>query len=224
MTELDITDWSDFVRGVGDPEIRERMREHLDAASEETLRTVQALRRVAAVGRSDHDDPVPEHAVRIAKAIGSVRRTPEEPATGTGKARWIEASSLRRLCLSMVFDSLPKPAPAGTRTLNGGHRHLVFEAERYRIDVRLEHELEPSSTVAVGQVSSCDGDPQPFARVPVLAFSGQDEVGRTVTSRFGEFQFEGLPRESLELCLVIGEDFLEIPLGLELSTDQEARP
>ncbi|MCP3961403.1 MAG: hypothetical protein GY719_26450 [bacterium] len=209
MTRYDITEWSDFVREVTDPETEEQMREHLAVASVRVQRVVATLRRVAEVGLMDARDAVPEHAVRIAKAIASVPRVTPHERDSEG------ASVLRRLLCTVAFDSRLQPASAGTRDLEGSHRQMVYEAEGYRIDVRMEQELESQGTVAVGQVSRHDEGARPLARVPVLVFSGMDEIGHTVTSRFGEFQFEGLPRRDLDLCLVVGEDFLEIPLAAE---------
>ncbi len=206
MTRFDITEWSDFIRGTADPDKAERMREHLASASPATRRTVDALRRVTEVGRSDHASPVPEHAVRIAKAIASVPR--REDAAADSGSRW------RRLRLTLAFDSLAQPAPAGTRNPEGSHREVVLEAESYRVDLRLEHELEPRGTTAVGQITHGDAS-HPISLVPVLVFSGPDEIGRTLTSRYGEFQFEALPHKTLDLCVVAGEDFLEIPIEME---------
>lgn len=212
MTRFDIIDWSDFVRGTADPELAEEMREHLAAAGPSTRRMVEVLRRVTAVGLADRDNPVPAHSIRLVKALASVpRRESAAPAEGSG---W------RRLRLSLSFDSLAQPAPAGTRNLEDSHREVIFEAEAYRVDLRLEHEVEPRSTTAVGQITHGDGS-RPMSRVPVLVFAGGDEIGRTLTSRYGEFQFEALPRKSLDLCVVAGDDFLEIPLEAEPGTGTE---
>lgn len=208
MSEFDITEWSDFVRGVTDPGAEERMRYRLKS-DPKAQRVVAALSRVAALGRANNEDRVPEHAVRIAKSIAVGRLPADAKESSRG---FLERGILRRLQCAVAFDSLLQPSPAGTRDIDAPHRQVVFEAESYRIDVRLEHEVEPRSTLAVGQVTSRHEEVMPLARVPVLVFSGEDEVAHAVTSRFGEFQFEGLPRLPLELCLVIGEDFLEIPL------------
>ena len=214
MTRFDIHDWSDFVRGTAAPDKAEQMREHLASASPATRRTVDLLRRVTEVGRSDHESPVPEHALRIAKAIGSVPRSADDAQP--------DSPLWRRLRGTLTFDSLSQAAPAGTRNLEGSHREVVFEAESYRVDLRLEQEIEPRSTTAVGQVTRGDSA-QPIAQAPVLVFSGPQEIGRTLTSRYGEFQFEALPRKALDLCVVAGEDFLEIPLEIEPGSVTEVR-
>ncbi len=212
MAEFDISEWSDFVRGTADPAVEARMRRHLDSeASSSSRRIVETLRWAADVGRSDHQDPVPAHAVRIAKAIASQGRDVARSSR--------TVPLLQRLRGTLVFDSWLQPAPAGTRDLGGSHRRVIFEAEDYRIQVRLEG--EPRSAVAVGQVTSGGEAGRPLSRIPVLVFSGKEMIDRAVTSRYGEFQFEELPHQSLDLCLAVGEDFLEIPLDLERSAGEE---
>lgn len=217
MAKFDITDWSDFVRGIASPEDEEKMQRLLEPSATEASSAagvVEHLRQVASLGKADHEAPVPSYAVRIAKAIASVRRQKPEIAQ--------RRSPFRRLRCTAAFDSFLQPAPVGTRDLDRSHRTLTFEAESYRINLRLEHELEPRSTVAVGQVMQPSQTEAPLSRVPVLVFAGQDEIDRTLTSAFGEFQFEGLPQQALELCLLIGEDFVELPLDLASGTAHEA--
>ncbi len=206
MAGFDITEWSDYVRGVLDPETEELMREHLASESMPALNMVAALRRVAAVGRGDAEHPVPEHAVRVAKAIGSIRRPSDSVARAT--------SILRRLAFVITSDNLHQAARAGARDMQSSHRHLVFESDGYNVDVRWEYEVEPHGTVVVGQILSRDGDTLPVCDVPILLVSGERLVGRTLTGEFGEFQTDGLPREPMTLFLLVGqEECLELPLG-----------
>ncbi len=208
--KFDITQWGDFVRGVADPEAEETMREQLASDPGASRGAVEALRQVAAVGRWDAEHPVPDHAVRIAKAIGSLRRR------GAPEPSVERVSILRRLPFAVAFDSLLQPAVAGTRDLQTLHRQLVFEAEGYSVDVRMEHELEPPSAVVVGQVLSREDEARPVEGMPVLLVSDQQVVGRTVTGTYGEFQAEGLPRDPLSLYLLAGsEECLELPVALD---------
>ncbi len=223
MSEFNITQWCDFVRGVGDPEKAEQMRDHLEAGSTAARSIVEAMRSGADVGRSDSESPVPLDAVRIAKAIG-----------GTSRAN--AAPTVRRIPCLLAFDSLLEAAPAGSRNLQQSHRELTFTARGYSVDLRLEQEIEPPNMVMVGQLlrqrdeyasaareirpsreghTDRDNAPQPVSRAPVLVYSGERLIGKAVTGIHGEFQVEGLPRESLDLCVVAGEDFLELPLATE---------
>ncbi|MEM7351009.1 MAG: hypothetical protein AAF657_09405, partial [Acidobacteriota bacterium] len=158
------------------------------------------------------------HAVRIAKAIASVRRPESASHTATAPQRGLAA--LRRLRLAITFDSLLAPAPVGTRNLASHHRQIILEVEGYRVDLAVE--LERRGTVAVGQVTSTYDEAKTFEGVPILVFAGEREIDHGLTSPHGEFQFEGLPQDELELCMVVGEDFLEIPLSTQQIDLEEA--
>ncbi|RMH18307.1 MAG: hypothetical protein D6696_13380 [Acidobacteria bacterium] len=161
------------------------------------------LRRVADVARADAEQPVPEHAVRMAKALASVRRPSERP------------SLFERLPFAVVFDSLRQPVAAGTRDLQPAHRQLSIRAAGFVLDVRLEQEPAAQGTAMVGQVVEQKGaQAAALAEVPVLVLAGGDVVGRALTNRFGEFQADGLPAERLELCVLVRDDALiRVPLS-----------
>lgn len=203
MAKYDITQLSDLVRGVADPVARKSMREYLDI-SPRARRQVDLLERVAAVARADQEMRIPDHALRIVKALGSLRRPEAQPSRGL-------------LPFKIAFDSFLQPAAAGTRDIQARDRQLVVHADPYRVDLRLEQESEQSSVV-VGQLLR-DGI-HPMSDVPVLLLAGGRVVGRSTTSEFGEFQAEGLPRQPLKLCLLIESDKnLEVPLATPEETN-----
>jgi hypothetical protein len=207
MSDLDIIQWCDFVRGVLDPETDARMREQLNAGNAKTRKMVLLLNRVAAVGQSDAEMAIPEYALRSVKAIGSLQRPRAVEAS--------EKSLLRFLPFEIIFDSLGLPAPAGARFVQASHRQLTFKAEDFMVDVRLEHENGPNGTVIVGQLLlQADDEARPVSGIPVLVLSDDQIVGRSLTSRFGEFQAEGLPRAPLSLSLLVSnEECIDVPLG-----------
>jgi hypothetical protein len=206
MNEFDIVQWCDFVRGVLEPDTEARMRKQLETGSEKTRRMVLLLNRVAEVGRTDTAMAIPEYAVRSVKAIGSLQR----PRSAEVSKR----SLLRFLPFEVTFDSLGLPAPVGARYVQSSHRQITFRAEDFTVDVRLEHENGAQGTVVVGQLLHHAEDPSPVPGIPVLVMSDQEVVGRSVTSRFGEFQAEGLPRAPLSLSLLVSdEECIDVPLG-----------
>ena len=206
MSDLDIIKWCDFVRGVLDPETEARMRDQLKAGSSKTRKMVLLLNRVAAVGQSDAEMAIPEYALRSVKAIGSLQRPRVKEAPKT--------PLLRFLPFEIIFDSLGLPAPAGARFVQASHRQLTFKAEDFTVDVRLEHENGPNGTVIVGQLLLQADEAQPVSGIPVLVLSDDQIVGRSLTSRFGEFQAEGLPRAPLSLSLLVSdEECIDVPLG-----------
>jgi hypothetical protein len=206
--DYDITEWCDFVRGLVDSDRARAMSETLASAPRRTRRRVEALRRVAEVGRADAELEIPAHALRGAKAIGSLWRpaSAEEPEGARG-------GLLKYLPFTVAFDSFHQPAAVGTRDLQASDRQMIFDAASYRVDVRMEHETNPPSTVLVGELLR---GARPVPRVPVMVLAGDRVVGRSLTGRFGEFQAEGLPADPLRLCLLLDdEECIDLPLGEE---------
>jgi len=205
MATFNVTDWCDFVRGVAAPEAEREMRERLASGDAGARRTVGFLTRLAAVARTDQQTQIPEHAVRMAKAIATVQRPAED--TPADSALW------RFLPVKITFDSLLQPAAAGTRGLYPAFRQLSFKADDFTVDVRLEPDAESRGMAVVGQVLESRGEPRPVARVPVLMTAGGKIVGRSLTSRFGEFHAEELPKERLDLFVLVGpETCIAVPL------------
>lgn len=205
MAKFNITQWSDFVRDLAQADTAEEMRSALLEGKAQDRRTVELLSQVAEVGRLDHELEIPPYALRGAKAIGCLGRL-EQPAAAT-------QGLLRFLPFELTFDSLLQPAAMGTRNLHASDRQLVFEASGYTVEVRMEQETDPASTVLVGELLRNQQGLQPVPHVPVLVKSGSRIVARSNTGRFGEFQAEGLPTEHLSLALMVGEqECIQLPL------------
>ncbi len=223
MKRFDIAQWVDFVRDVAEPEVERQMHRSLESGAEESRREERRWRRVAALAAKDRERQVPETAVRVAQAIGGLRRPEEsEPAA---------VPLFERLGFDVVFDSLSQPAvgvrgPALAGMALGGAdnlRHLVLEAEGYTVDVRFERMPDPrftvrpggfSGAVVAGQILHKNGETKPMPRTPVLVFSGENIVCSTLSNDSGEFHAEGLPEEPLKLCLLVGHrECIEVPLG-----------
>ncbi|HEX9735021.1 MAG TPA: hypothetical protein VGG06_23865 [Thermoanaerobaculia bacterium] len=204
MTTFDVTEWCDFVRGVAAPEAEREMREQLAAGDARARGTVEFLTRVMAVARTDQETELPEYALRTVKAIAAVQRHADAPAVSTP---W------RFLPVEITFDSLLEPAHAGTRDLQPAFRQLSFKAEGYSVDLRLEADAGSRRAALVGQVLETRAERRPVARVPVLVTAGGRIVARSLTSRFGEFHAEELPRERLDLFVLVGpETCVAVPL------------
>lgn len=215
--------WSDFVRGLVDPDTEERMRRVL-VSSHEARESVAALELVVQLAAAEKASTPPEWAVRCAKALGILNRRHGDEVNST----WVN-SIRKRIAMSLTFDSLTSPALAGTRDAQGDDRQLVFEVDDYRVDLRLEPETDFQHSVLVGQVVRLSGGVSPVAEVPVLALrrdrSGPRDqvVVSTHTSRFGEFQAMGLPACQLDLLLRLDDDkYLELALPASSREGQTA--
>ena len=200
---FDIGQWCDYVRGMLDEETETAMRRRLDESGSDRRR-VRAFQQVLDVAGQDLRQAPPEWAVRGAKAIGRLSR-PED-----GR----QPSLLRRLVMSLSFDSLAGPALAGTRDAQAQDRQLVFSAEGYRVDLRVEPEADFQTAVLVGQLMKTRGGLTPAVDVPVFAVKDGQVVAQARSGPFGEFQSEGLPASGVQLCLLPERDFcLQIELG-----------
>jgi len=206
MNNNDISRWCDFVRGLLPPKESERLTETLQTADAKTRSFVEMLRSVASVGLADAESPVPESAVRIAKALGSVRRQSE----GTEEQR-------KPMPFAVVFDSLIHSSPAGARDMSPSQpleRLVSFRAGMYSVDVRQEQEADLRHTVLVGQVVRADDSVEPVVDLPVVLSSGGHLLDSSLTSELGEFQVRGTANKALTLSVLVeGERSIEITLG-----------
>lgn len=204
---LEVSHWCDYARGVLDPGARARMEKVL-AASAGARRSVELFERVFSLAERDREHEVPDFAVRVAKAAAGLVR-PSSRTEAPARA----SSVLRFLPWRVTFDSR-EAAHAGTRDLAADHRITSFSARDFSVHVKIEHETSPHSQVVVGQLLHHGPEPRPAPNVPVLMLSRGRVVGRSLTSRFGEFQAESLPPDPLDLCLLVGaEECIDIPLG-----------
>lgn len=206
ITDSDLIQWCEYARGVVDP-IRARQLRRRLGRSPGARRSVELFERVSSVARRDREARLPAYAVRVVKAVAGLRRGDEREARSG-------LSTLRFLPFTVVFDS-QQIAPAGTRgSASPEQRITSYRAGQYRVHVRLEQETNPHGQVVVGQLLRHGPEPRPVSGVPVLVLADRRAVGRSLTTRFGEFQADGLPPGPLDLCLLVGpEECIELPLG-----------
>jgi hypothetical protein len=206
MNDNDVSRWCDFVRGLLPEGESLRLERQLETGDRRTRGFVEMLRHVAAVGREDAESAVPEHAVRIAKAVGSLRRY-------GGSAE----QARKPTPFSVVFDSLLHGSPAGARDLGPSQRFdrlVSVRAGVYSVDLRLEQEADLRHAVVVGQVVRADESVEPLANVPAILSSAGSVLDSTLTSDLGEFQVRGAAGEDLTLSLLLeDEEWIELPLA-----------
>jgi hypothetical protein len=206
---FDIGQWCDYVRGLLDADTETQMQRHLDSLGLETATRdrglVAALRHVSELAEAERAMSPPDWVVRSAKAIGSLLDRPDES----------KPSLWRRLAMSLSFDSLANPALVGVRDVQALDRHLVFDCDDYRVDLRVEPEADYQGSVIVGQLMRTGGDEvSPVADVPVLAVRDRSVLHQGKTGAFGEFQASGLPSANLGFRLLLEDDScLEIEVG-----------
>ena len=114
MNHFDIHQWADFARGLGSTTDRAAMQAHVSSGCARCRTSLDLMHRVAVTARADGQYEPPEHVVRWAKALGSLRRP--------------QRSRVSRLIAHLVTNSLLDPVPAGLRAGDRGSRHALYEA------------------------------------------------------------------------------------------------
>lgn len=202
VSHYDATKWIDFVRGLVSGRAREVMRAHLDTDCSRCRRIARLLGAAAEVGASDSRWDVPDATVQMARATFALQ--------GPDKVQ-----ILPRLVARLVYDSFRDPLPAGVRMQHRLCRQALYEAGRYSVDVRLEHERGCARVNLVGQIADREQPTTNLGDVPVFLMSGKAVIARTLSNRFGEFQMEYEPGRRLRLLLPVEKrgQGVEVRLG-----------
>ncbi len=203
MKHFDISQWSDFARGLGTAADRRAMQAHLNSGCRSCRRTAALLGRVAKATAADAEYEVPAYALRDAQAI-YVLQAPEK------------VQILPRILARLVYDSFREPLPAGVRGQQRLSRQALYDAGDFRLDLRLEHERGSPRLSLIGQVENRKDPTRRVSSVPVLLASGKEIIARTVSNEFGEFHLDYLPRTHLRLSILVLHEAsrrIEVPLS-----------
>ena len=201
VRHYEAAEWSDYVRRQVSPEKAGEMLEHLQTGCPRCEKVEEQLARFAAVCKRESAYQVPDHVERSVKAMFALNMQPR-------------VSVLRRILATLVYDSLNDPQPAGVRMGHQISRHVLFDAGDYSVDLRFEHEKGSASMVLVGQIANRKAPEDRMSHFPVILLSGTQELGRSVSNSFGEFQLEYTPREELHLLVPLGMKGQELEVVL----------
>jgi hypothetical protein len=209
VKHFDTTDWTDYVRNVGDVTKREEMARHLSSGCAKCQKLVSFLSKVVTVAGADHTT-VPDYLVRNAKALFALRQP--------------EKATLAATIAKLVYDSFREPLPAGVRGQQRVTRQAMYEAGNYCVDLRMEHERGGAMITLVGQVADRTNPARGVGGAPVMIMSGNDVLARANCNQFGEFQLEYEPRQHIRLHVPVaeGDRWIEVRLH-ELSSDEPRR-
>ena len=202
MNHYDAAKWIDFVRGVAVGREREAMQAHLQTACARCSRMARLFGAAAEVGASDSRWDVPGSVVQTARSFFALQR-PEK------------VHILPRIVARLVYDSFRDPLPAGVRVQHRLSRQALYEAGRYSVDVRLEHERGCARVNLVGQIADREQPESNLDDVPVFLMSGKEVIARALSNRFGEFQMEYEPTRRIWLYVPVEQrgKGLEVRLG-----------
>jgi hypothetical protein len=200
MKHFSMEKWIDFARDVvGGPD-KAVMQNHLETGCRQCSKALNLWKHVHEVARQERALEPPESAVRTMKGSFSIHG-PRRHRRGAG--------AIARL----LFDSSLSPVPAGVRSTASSTRQLLFGVGAYRIDLRIEPQLDSDKAAVIGQVLHSTDPGEGLGAVPVALVKGRRVVAETITGQFGEFNLEcdlagrfqlrvKLPAEELQLALI----------------------
>ena len=130
--------------------------------------------------------------------------------------------------VELLFDSFRAPVLAGVRSSAGRSRQLLYGSATYRIDVRIEPQIDSEKVVLIGQILNSSDSKERLADVPVSLWKGRKMLAVSTTNDHGEFQIECELDSSFRLMITLpGKGEVSLPLiepaaGLDASVLQAA--
>jgi len=199
MKHFDISEWTDYARGVAPDAQQAAMETHVLSCGR-CRSTLDLVQRVADCARAESGYEPPHQAVKWAKAISALL---------SPRKSWFS-----RLVPRLVYDSLRDPVLVGLRAEDRVSHHMLYEAGDFNVDLRLEQEKGSRVVTLVGQLTNRLEPESPLAEAPVLLLERKDIVAHAVYNRFGEFQMDYPPTQHLRLCIAVGAPGIRIELPL----------
>ena len=186
MKHFSLTEWADFARDVVDSNRKERMRAHLDAGCKQCSEALGTWVRVREVARRERSYEPPESATRTAKGLLPIHARP-------GKASVVQ----------LLFDSFQNPVTAGVRSMATTARQMLYGVGTYRIDLRMEPQMDSDKVSLVGQVLNAADPAKAGSVATVTLLRGSKVVAHSQTNALGEFQLECSLEGQLQLRLAL---------------------
>ena len=203
VKHLTATDAADFVRSVSASATRQRIERHLATGCARCARAVTLYRWIASTAREERQWDPPLAIVARAADIFAIPPRRVEPLT-------------HRVIPRLIFDSLRQPLPAGVRASNSVTRHVLYRADDFFIDLRIDREHGARRVSIIGQVAprSDTHAAAPLDAVSVLLLDRRHIVARPSVNAFGEFHFDYDAHAQMRLRILFGEQTgLDVPLS-----------
>jgi|RhiMetdeSRZDD1v2_1073273.scaffolds.fasta_scaffold56465_2 hypothetical protein len=210
MSHYDITEWADFVRGLGGVAERRRMEQHLASGCRTCGERARVMRGCLELAAAEASYELPRYAEQSAKVMFLARR-PEK------------IRLLPRLAARLVLSDAVAEPVGGVRSLERFSHQALYEAGQFAVDLRLDQEYGATTVVLVGQITDRSAPARKLPNVPVLLVSDGEILNQTSSNQFGEFHLEYQPKGRLTLCAAVGNGkCIEVPLH-GLASDRPSR-
>ena len=185
MRHFSLEEWADFARDIVKGEQKTSMQTHLESGCNPCARVLGTWARVHEAATREKTYQPPESAVRTVKGLGAIHI----PAK----------TSLARL----LFDSSSNPIAAGVRSASTVARQLLYGVGAYRIDLRMEPQMDTDKVSLVGQILNSADPAKHAAAIPVVLLKGRKILAESHTNGFGEFHLQCDLEGSLQLRLTL---------------------
>ena|ERR1700735_212770 len=201
MRHYSLDKWVDFARNVIREDEKAKMQSHLNTGCAECLRELSMWQRLQQVAQRESAYEPADGAVRTANAMFANQRSRRTREAKAGVA-------------AVLFDSFRSPLPVGMRSTAGtASRQLLYGTDNYRIDVRIEPQMDKEKAILIGQVLNSADPDEHLSEVPVTLLKGRKILAECVTSQFGEFQMDCDLEGGFRLIVMLpGEREVSLPL------------
>lgn len=186
MKHFSSEQWADFARKVVRRDRKELMQGHLESGCKQCGEILKTWTRVSEAARRDRFSEPPEAATRMARGLLPLHGETAKP-------------SIARL----LFDSFRNPLVAGVRAASPTARQMLYGVGTYRIDLRMEPQMDSDRVSLVGQVLNSADPVKAGAQVTVTLLRGNKILGESQTNSLGEFHLECSLEGQLQLLLTL---------------------
>lgn len=192
--------WIDFARNLIQSSLRQRMQSHLDTGCAECSQEIALWQRTYQAAQRTRE---------LQPADGILRAVKGTFATERGAKGQAQQAAI----VELLFDSFRAPVLAGVRSGASASRQLLYGTANYRIDVRIEPQIDTDKIVLIGQVLNSADPQERLAEIPVTLWKGGKILAASVTNHQGEFQIECEMDSSFRLMITLpGQREVSLPL------------
>jgi hypothetical protein len=160
------------------------MQTHLEGGCKQCGETLRTWTRVREIARREGSYQPPEGATRSAKSLLPIHGRP-------GRASVVR----------LLFDSFQSPVTAGVRSNVTTSRQMLYGVGTYRIDLRMEPQMDSDKVSLVGQVLNAANPAKAGSQATVTLLRGRKVLAHSQTNALGEFQLECSLEGQLQLLL-----------------------
>ena len=202
MPHYTLAEWVDFARNAVESSVKERMQSHLDTGCARCSEELSLWQRFHQVAQRTSGEQPSESALRVVRSAFAVCRPAKRDVRAAQSA-----------IVELLFDNFRSPALAGVRSAANRSRQLLYGTASYRIDVRIEPQIDSDKVVLIGQVLNSMDPNERLSEVPVTLWKGRKVLAASVTNHQGEFQLECEMDSSFRLMLTLpGQREVSLPL------------